>query len=77
MNQRHPLAAALSPRDADGPGPPVAIIDNLAPLTITIRGQSGVPASRLSTYTPVVGHRVLVTQDGASYLVHARIIPGE
>ena len=51
-----------------------ATVDGTAPLTITLSGRVGVPARRLASYTPTVGHHVLVLQEGGDLVVLGQIV---
>lgn len=50
-----------------------AVVSSASPLEITVGGQSGIPASRLASYTATLSDLVRVEETEAGYLIHGKI----
>lgn len=56
-------------------------VTSTAPLEVALAGMTvppdaGLPASRIASYTPVVGDRVLILQDDTDLAIVGRLISG-
>lgn len=53
----------------------MAVVIDDSPLTIRINGETvDVPARRLDSYTPSIGHEVRCYNDGLGWIVDGRVV---
>lgn len=72
-----PLADVLLPSDkAEAAAFRVGTISDDSPVEVDIGGATGLNASYLNTYTPVIGHNVLVLQTDTDLIIFGRILSG-
>lgn len=74
---RDPLADVLLAADTDDEARfRVATVSGTSPLEVAMGGETGLSASRLSSYTPTLNDRVLVLQGESDLTILGKLVSG-